>query len=68
MIVDRLVRFEALEDGLGQVARDIGMDVDLIRKNSSERAGYQSYYDATTREIVRRIYRRDIDLLGYSFG
>lgn len=29
---------------------------------------YTQYYDAESRELVRRLYRRDIDTFGYAFG
>ena len=35
--------------------------------NASKRAGYQSYYDDETRQIVAQWFHEDIETFGYSF-
>jgi len=37
------------------------------RKNTSDHADYREYYDARGRRLVEKLYRRDIELFGYSF-
>lgn len=66
--VDFIGRFERLEQDFAVVAARIGCSEDLARINASERHHYTSYYTPETRDIVARVYARDIALLGYDYG
>ncbi len=67
IIIDNLIRFETIEVELAAVAERIGIQLSNRRLNASAHAPYQSYYDERSKQIVTRLYRRDIKLLGYDF-
>lgn len=61
-------RFERLLRDWRKVARRIRVSAKLPKLNArNERAPYQAYYDRETRDIVGRLYRPEIELLGYEF-
>ena len=39
----------------------------LAKVNVGDRRHYTNYYDDETRDIVRRVYAKDIELFAYSF-
>ncbi len=73
--VDRIIQFESLVHGLGQVLHDVGVDWDgwlpraKARKSSGTavRQDYRAHYDGETRQIVAALYRKEIALFGYAF-
>jgi chondroitin 4-sulfotransferase 11 len=67
VMVDFVGRFERLEEDFGQVARRLGRDVRLPKSNTSNHEHFTSCYDEETREIVRRVYARDIEAFEYRF-
>ena len=67
LAVDHLVEFSRLNDGLHDIARKLGAPFMETRKNTSDHADYREYYDARGRRLVEKLYRRDIELFGYSF-
>ncbi len=71
LLVDRLVRFERLTDDFNRLTADLGLEnVKLEHRNKtkskSDKRPYQSYYDDATVGLVRDIYNRDFDNLGYA--
>jgi len=68
LLVDQLVRYEDLENGLEHVATKIGLPLSMVQRNMSEHAGYQQYYSEADIRFIGRIYTRDIKLLGYTFA
>jgi hypothetical protein len=68
MMMDFLGRMENLDYDFAQVARRLGCKETLKKVNvGDQQRHYSSFYDADTREIVRRVYERDIDFFGYRF-
>lgn len=67
IMVDYVARFETLEKDFKYIASRIGNTAELKPVNAGRHAHFTTYYDAETREIVARSYRRDIDLFGYAF-
>lgn len=65
--IDFVARYESIIEDFDQIKQSIGMDVNLPYLNASKRAGYQSYYDDETREIVAHWFREDIETFGYRF-
>lgn len=71
LAVNRLIRFENLSTELEALATDLKLPEFKLRhvnktKSKSDKRPFQSYYDPTTEGIVRKIYDRDFDMLGYS--
>ena len=65
-MVDKIGRFETLEDDFAEIARAIGVEVSLPKRNVSRRKrDWRSYYDDESYDLVTKIYRKDIELLGY---
>jgi hypothetical protein len=65
-LVDEIVRFEDLERGTRGVSERLGIPFMLTRKNDSPRKPYQEYYSAAGRELVRQMYRKDVEVFGYA--
>jgi chondroitin 4-sulfotransferase 11 len=65
--VDFVGRFERLDEDFNLVAKKLGCQKSLPKKNVGEHKHFTSYYDNETREIVARVYARDIKSFGYEF-
>ncbi|MEH6637753.1 MAG: sulfotransferase family 2 domain-containing protein [Porticoccaceae bacterium] len=67
--VDYLCRHENLAESFQYVCERLGMDVNFSMTNTSTReASYVDQYDAKSRDLVARVYARDIKLFDYQFG
>jgi hypothetical protein len=67
LMVDFLGRYESLAADFAEVARRLGRVCTLPLYNKSEHAAFATYYSADTREIVARVYARDIAFFNYHF-
>jgi len=65
--IDFIGKFESISDDFDQIKNIIGIEAELPHLNASKRAGYQSYYDDETRQIVAQWFHEDIEAFGYSF-
>ncbi len=66
--VEFVGRFEQLQADFDSLCDRLGIArVPLPHKNPSRRTNYKDHYDRTCRQLVERIYRRDIEEFGYSF-
>ncbi|MAH64863.1 MAG: hypothetical protein CMJ27_00485 [Phycisphaerae bacterium] len=67
--VDHLIRMESYEEGVAHVFRTIGIEPFHIRSTNrtSTRKNYAEYYTDETRDIVGRIYEKDIHNFDYRF-
>jgi hypothetical protein len=70
--VDFLGRYENLEADLAHVMQQIGVKarLQLGRLNSHHRdrsISYRDWYDDESRELIRKTYAREIELLNYDF-
>lgn len=61
-------RFEQIEFDWLVVADRLNVTQQLPRVNASQHEHYTQYYDDESREIVRRLYKTEIEHLGYEFG
>lgn len=69
--LDFVGRFESLDSDYAHVAERLGVRTDLLHENRTlgkKDRGYLDYYTPSTRQIVERIYRRDLELFDYAFG
>lgn len=70
VLVDRVVFFENLSSGLRRVAERLQIEPpkeSISRLNTSDHEDYRTCYDDRGRELVGRMYARDIELFGYRF-
>jgi hypothetical protein len=72
VVVDRMLRYESLQDDLDDVCRRLGVPpVDLPRVKidyrPAETRDYRVMYDDESVQIVADVCRREIELFGYVF-
>jgi hypothetical protein len=67
LLVDYVGCFESLAEHFNVIRSELNIDAELEHRNSSSHRDYQSYYDATTRQMVAEHWRQDIERFGYSF-
>lgn len=61
--VDYVIRYENLENELS----NIGLHTELKDLNKSPHTSYQSYYTDESKELIAKMYAKDIELFGYKF-
>lgn len=68
LAVDYIGRVEDMQSGYDEVCRRVGIPPRALdRVNSSRRGDYRDYYDPELIDAVTALYRRDLELFGYSF-
>ena len=67
LLVDYVGCFESLREHFNVICSELNIDAELEHRNSSSHCNYQSYYDATTRQMVAEHWQQDIEQFGYSF-
>lgn len=65
--MDYVIRFESINEGFDHVKNVLGLDATLPHLNASDRAGFQSYYNDESRDIIARWFHEDIETFGYDF-
>ena len=70
LAVDSLLRFEAITDEFDTLASNLRLPAPEIAEHNQTRARNRSrplaeWYNATTLDMVRTLYDRDFDMLGY---
>lgn len=67
-LVNTIYRFEDFKKTAKDILGKLGIRKNIIPHiNKTERTHYHDYYDDESREIVAKIYAKDIELLGYQF-
>jgi hypothetical protein len=67
--VDRIIRFEKLNEGFGDLCKELGIpDIKLPHLNKTKHTHYTDYYDDDLRDLVAEKYAKDIEVFGYEFG
>jgi len=62
-----VIRTEELTSGFAWLQQQLGCAEPLPQDNRTTHDHYRSYYDADTRDIVQRMFRRDLEMFGYEF-
>jgi len=65
--MDFIGRIENIEEDFKKLSKLIGIDLELPHKNKSERGPYQDYYTKETRDIVEKIFEKDIEHFNYQY-
>ncbi len=70
IIVDYIARYETRDEDLLKISSRLGIE-ELgklsIQKCSPKDRHYSEFYDEKTRDIIYRVYSKDIELFGYEF-
>lgn len=68
LLTDQLGRVETMQASYDQLCGRLGLPTTALEQvNRSQHADWRSYYDAPLIDGVAELYRRDLDLFGYSF-
>lgn len=68
-LVDQVLRLESLDDDFKNLAGDRGWNVKLRHDESTRsknKNDFRAYYDEDSINEIERLYRRDIEVFGYS--
>lgn len=65
--LDFIGRFENLENDFAKLSNILGIKGSLPRLRQSKHNDYKFYYTKRTKEIVEKIYSKDIQLFNYEF-
>lgn len=65
--LDFVGRFERLQEDYKALCEKLGAGQPLPHANRAERSDYREFYTPKTRDIVARVYARDIELFEYTF-
>jgi len=68
--IDYIGRFEKLNRDYQQIRQNLGIGDELKNYNNFQKesdSDYRKYYNDRTKEIVRKVYWEDIEMLEYSF-
>jgi hypothetical protein len=68
--VDRVFRFEELEQAVRDIAGETGLDIGPLpddKRSYREDSGYRSFYTQSSRDLVAARWQKTIALLGYDF-
>ena len=69
LLVDRVVRYEDLDRGLGEVFGGLGVEFGGLRVQAKAGAArnYREFYTTAQRDLVAERFAREIAMFGYSF-
>jgi hypothetical protein len=65
--IDRVLRFENLNEEFKEVAEIVGISPNLPHLNSTKKADYRDFYDKETKQIIDNWFAEDILTFGYQF-
>ncbi len=68
--MDHIARFENFAGEFDFIINEqLGLNSRILHINKSKQEGaYTSYYNDRQRQLVAKLYKEDIDLMGYSYG
>ncbi|MFD1316845.1 hypothetical protein [Namhaeicola litoreus] len=73
IILDKVILYENLNEGLTEVFNELGLPFDgFLNENAKtsyrmKNSNYQNYYDSRDMETIKHAFRKEIDLWNYSF-
>jgi hypothetical protein len=67
VIVDRILRFETIEEDFSLLCKHLGINTQLSHDNPSKLPGYREYYSESGRKLIAAAFQEDIDRFGYEF-
>lgn len=68
VIVKNIIKLEQLDAGWPDLTAKLGISQrEIPRANAGTKRDYREYYDKKSTDIVGKLYKKDINLLGYSY-
>lgn len=67
LMVDYVGRYETLKADYAAIGTKLNLVAPLPEMNQSAHENYQKYFDHETRDLVERLYKKDLELFNYSF-
>ena len=69
ILVDKIMKLENIDNELNDFCLENNLECPkkLQKKNKSKHKDYREYYDKETQDLVYNFYKKDFDLLGYSY-
>lgn len=65
--VDKIIRFENINEGINEVFKYLQIDAELPHLNKTHKSDYREYYDDETKQIIADWFHEDIKEFGYTF-
>lgn len=66
-MLDFVGRYESLDNDFKRVCEAIGLDISLPHVNKTRYIDYRAYYTDETRELIGKVFKKDIQFFGYRF-
>ena len=66
-MADFVGRFENINEDMVKICDQLNIKAELPHKNQSKRGHYRDYFDAESRWLVDKWYKKDIETFGYVF-
>lgn len=67
IILNDLFKFEDMDNNIKIISDKLNITLNMKKYNSSNHKHYRKYYNCETEEIVRRLYKEDIEMFNYEF-
>lgn len=69
-LMDFVARFENIDADAAVILSRLGIDGAVLphRNKSDRRVDYRAYYNDHTKNLVAKMYEKDLELFGYRFG
>jgi chondroitin 4-sulfotransferase 11 len=65
--VDKIIRFENLNEGINEVFNTLAIDSDLPHLNETHKTNYRDFYDNESKQIISEWFHEDIQVFEYTF-
>jgi hypothetical protein len=66
-VPDFTIRFENIEEDWNKLCKILNINYKLPHLNKSRHKHYTEYYNVSTKEKVRKYFKKDIDFWGYTY-
>jgi hypothetical protein len=67
---DEIIKFEQLQSDFDELMRKWNCplaEISVLNKTMSRKRSYQEYYNEMARDVVAKVFRRDLETHGYAF-
>jgi len=67
LLVDDVIMFSDIPSGIAKLNEKFDIDLKLGKHNTSKHGHYSTYYNDLSKEIIKNIYRKDIEMFNFEF-